>query len=121
MGNSLSAQYEIKEPLPFFYYVHLIDSEPLAGGINGVWRVQQATKRANSQPCAIFVFDKKQAARFNPLARPDGLVRDIEQLSRSLKTEVQVITRMRHPSILQIVVPKPLIGVCFVQFDMCHL
>ena len=87
----------------YSYYVHLIDSEPLAGGINGVWRVQQATKRANSQPCAVFVFDKKQAARFNPLARPDGLVRDIEQLSRSLKTEVQVITRMRHPSILQIV------------------
>lgn len=43
--------------------------------------------------------------RFNPLAKKESLKRDYEILSQSLKSEVLLLTRMRHPHIARICDP----------------
>lgn len=49
------------------------------------------------------IFDKKQISKHNPLARTETLTKDFEHVSKALRNEVLAITRMRHPSIVQVV------------------
>ncbi|KAI8912718.1 kinase-like domain-containing protein [Gorgonomyces haynaldii] len=89
MGNALS-NFDIKD-------------QPSTGGPGRLYKTQRATKKTG-QPCTIFLFDKSQISRVNPLGKSSAQ-KDYEYISKQLIREVQQMTRLRHPSILHILDP----------------
>jgi hypothetical protein len=82
-SNPLSSKLEIDENI----YVD--------AGISGLWRVHPGTIRTSSKQCSIFIFDKKQVMKLNPLAKQEFILRDFGIISESLKLEVNNIIYIR--------------------------
>ncbi|KAJ1911919.1 Protein kinase domain-containing protein ppk32 [Tieghemiomyces parasiticus] len=70
---------------------------------SGLWTIQTGKKRSSGQPVAIFTFDKKyfdHGIRRHLISKHDQ-----DRIVDTLKKEVSQLTRLRHPSILQVVEP----------------
>ncbi|KAJ7197216.1 kinase-like domain-containing protein [Mycena pura] len=65
----------------------------------GLWRVQSASHKVTNKRVSVWTFDKRSAdiERLRPLAK--------ERTLEVLKAEASALTRLRHPSILEMVEP----------------
>ncbi|KAJ7756838.1 kinase-like domain-containing protein [Mycena maculata] len=65
----------------------------------GLWRVQSASHKVTNKRCSVWSFDKRSAEmeRLRPLAK--------ERTLEVLKAQASAMTRLRHPSILEMVEP----------------
>ncbi|KAJ7090230.1 kinase-like domain-containing protein [Mycena belliarum] len=65
----------------------------------GLWRVQSASHKVTNKRCSVWSFDKRspEMERLRPLAK--------ERTLEVLKAEASALTRLRHPSILEMVEP----------------
>ncbi|KAJ7445769.1 kinase-like domain-containing protein [Mycena galericulata] len=73
---------------------------PVAPSITvGLWRVQSASHKVTNKRCSVWSFDKRspEMERLRPLAK--------ERTLEVLKAEASAMTRLRHPSILEMVEP----------------
>lgn len=84
-------------------YFQSSDSTVFDGGISNLWSVtSQASKNPGMKKFSLFTFNKKQLMKINPLAKQDSLSKDYLFISQSLKQEVLFITKLRHPSLIQV-------------------
>ncbi|KAL0567575.1 Protein kinase domain-containing protein ppk32 [Marasmius crinis-equi] len=69
------------------------------GIIIGLWKVQSATHKVNNKRVSVWTFDKRgpDLERLGPAAK--------ERTLEVLKAEASALTRLRHPSILEMVEP----------------
>jgi SCY1-like protein 2 len=67
-----------------------------------LWQLKKAIKRQSQQPCTIFLFEHKTIQKLIPFSQKDYMKRDIQFMDDNYSREVQLMTRLRHPSILQI-------------------
>ncbi|KAJ2747505.1 Protein kinase domain-containing protein ppk32 [Coemansia sp. BCRC 34301] len=73
-------------------------------GHSGLWSLYKATTRAKAEQTAtVWVFDKRYFER--GLSRQLLTVRDQGTVIELLKTEASQLTRLRHPSVLQVIEP----------------
>ncbi|KAJ7168144.1 kinase-like domain-containing protein [Mycena crocata] len=73
---------------------------PFSPSLNvGLWRVQSASHKTTNKRVSVWSFDKRSPdmERLRPLAR--------ERTLEILKAEASALTRLRHPSILEMVEP----------------
>ncbi|KAJ6606557.1 kinase-like domain-containing protein [Mycena vulgaris] len=65
----------------------------------GLWRVQSASHKVTNKRCSVWSFDKRSPdmERLRPAAK--------ERTLEVLKAEASALTRLRHPSILEMVEP----------------
>ncbi|KAJ3318662.1 hypothetical protein HDV06_007124 [Boothiomyces sp. JEL0866] len=89
MGNVLSQQYDIKQPIS-------------KSGPGDLWIISSAVKKQTSKPLSIFMFDKSKIQKLIPFAKPDQLKKETEFISEIMKQSVQQLTRLRHPCILHV-------------------
>ncbi|KAI8927965.1 kinase-like domain-containing protein [Entophlyctis helioformis] len=89
VGASLSAQFDVQEELG-------------TAGVGRLWQVRKATAKNTGKPCAIFIFENSSIEKRNPLARQTQTKADVAFVSDRLKREVQMITKLRHPSVIQV-------------------
>ncbi|KAJ1650626.1 Protein kinase domain-containing protein ppk32 [Dispira simplex] len=72
-------------------------------GQAGLWKIQTGKKRSTGKAVSIFVFEKRY---FETGVRRDLLSRaDQDRVLDTLKKEVSQLTKLRHPSILEVVEP----------------
>ncbi|BFZ60156.1 hypothetical protein YB2330_001178 [Saitoella coloradoensis] len=84
------------------YKSYSVDSTPAF--VSGPWKVYDATKRSNKQAVSVFVFEKKNLEA--PLQKPSPLVQaKYAQIYEQLKREASSLSRLRHPSILEVAEP----------------
>jgi SCY1-like protein 2 len=80
---------------------------------SGPWAVYDATRRASSTPrpahqnqVSVFVFEKKSLEQSNSLRGSGGSTRaKSESVFARLKKEVSLLSRLRHPCLLEVVEP----------------
>ncbi|KAJ1978665.1 Protein kinase domain-containing protein ppk32 [Dimargaris verticillata] len=86
-GSAIWREYESDKPI----------------SASGLWTIHAGKKRTTSKPVAIFVFEKKY---FETGVRRQLISRhEQDKILEVLKKEVGQLTRLRHPSILQVVEP----------------
>lgn len=77
--------------------------------ISGPWKVHDGTKKSTGTAASIFVFERKtiepRTGGFGRSASSSSLKKIHEEVVERLKREVSNLTRLRHPSILQILEP----------------
>ena len=81
---------------------------PQPTSVSGPWRIHDAKKRGTGRVVSIFIFDRKsldpQGGGLGP--RSTGtLKRAHEEVLERLKKEANMLARLRHPSILELVEP----------------
>ncbi|KAH6580012.1 hypothetical protein BASA60_003053 [Batrachochytrium salamandrivorans] len=89
MGNALAGQFDVQQQIGY------ADKERL-------WVVKAAVSKGNGKPCAVWIFDKNDSERRNSLTRKSHLKNELAIISDLLKREVQFLTKLRHPSIVQV-------------------
>jgi SCY1-like protein 2 len=90
MGNAVSSQFEVKEQVA-------------SGGPSHLWKVNHATRRSTGQATAVFLFDKKVMETLNPLSKGSAMLKkDQDRMCELLKKEAQTLSRLRHPSFLEV-------------------
>ena len=85
MGNQLTSPFTISE-----------DSLS-TGGPNNLWKIYNATKKSNNTPVSLFILEKANFSKANKHLQ--------EEIFNSVRKEVKTLTKLRHPSILQISEP----------------
>lgn len=84
-----------------------VSSEPAF--ISGPWKVHDGTKKSTGTAASIFIFERKsiepRAGAFGGRSNSSSLKKIHEEVIERLKREVSSLTRLRHPSILQILEP----------------
>ncbi|KAJ1341281.1 hypothetical protein BSLG_004143 [Batrachochytrium salamandrivorans] len=83
MGNALAGQFDVQQQ-------------------ERLWVVKAAVSKGNGKPCAVWIFDKNDSERRNSLTRKSHLKNELAIISDLLKREVQFLTKLRHPSIVQV-------------------
>jgi SCY1-like protein 2 len=73
--------------------------------VSGAWKVYDAKKKSTGRAVSVFVFDKKALEQVGGLGRSAGqsVKRAHEDVIERLKKEASTLTRLRHPSILEVV------------------
>ncbi|KAI7978581.1 hypothetical protein EIK77_006916 [Talaromyces pinophilus] len=93
-SSNISSHYQIS-PEPAF--------------ISGPWKVHDGTKKSTGTAASIFIFERKsiepRTGGFGRSASASSLKKIHEEVVERLKREVSSLTRLRHPSILQILEP----------------
>ncbi|KAK2788947.1 hypothetical protein FQN52_006480 [Onygenales sp. PD_12] len=93
-SSNISANYQLS-PHPAF--------------ISGPWKVYDGKKKSTGNAASVFVFDRKSLdARSSGLggrSNASSLKRVHEEVVERLKREASNLTRLRHPSILQVLEP----------------
>ncbi|KUL84311.1 hypothetical protein ZTR_07553 [Talaromyces verruculosus] len=93
-SSNISSHYQIS-PEPAF--------------ISGPWKVHDGTKKSTGTAASIFIFERKtiepRTGGFGRSASVSSLKKIHEEVVERLKREVSSLTRLRHPSILQILEP----------------
>ncbi|KAK2802791.1 hypothetical protein FQN51_004319 [Onygenales sp. PD_10] len=93
-SSNISANYQLS-PHPAF--------------ISGPWKVYDGKKKSTGNAASVFVFDRKSLdARSGGLggrSNASSLKRVHEEVVERLKREASNLTRLRHPSILQVLEP----------------
>lgn len=92
-NSNISANYQIS-PNPTVY--------------SGPWKIHDAKKKSTGTAASVFIFDRKSLeTRSNGLGRSSGSSnkRLNEDVIERLKREASNLTRLRHPSILQVLEP----------------
>ncbi|KAI8050208.1 kinase-like domain-containing protein [Syncephalis plumigaleata] len=83
LGNAVSREYDIGRET----------------GQAGLWKIHTATKKSTGQRVSAFIFDKKLFD--SPMMNLSNQER--EQVCELLKREAMQLTRLRHPSVLEVV------------------
>ncbi|KAL2911102.1 Protein kinase domain-containing protein ppk32, partial [Polyrhizophydium stewartii] len=83
MGNALATQFDVQEQ-------------------SRLWQVRKAVAKSSGKTCAVWSFDRAEVERRNPHARQSHIKNEMSIVSELLKREVQTLTKLRHPSILQV-------------------
>lgn len=93
-SSNISSHYQIS-PEPAF--------------ISGPWKVYDGTKKSTGTAASIFIFERKmiepRTGGFGRSASASSLKKIHEEVVERLKREVSSLTRLRHPSVLQILEP----------------
>ncbi|KAJ3413653.1 hypothetical protein HDV05_007721 [Chytridiales sp. JEL 0842] len=90
MGNAVSTQFEVKDQIA-------------SGGPSHLWKVSQATRRSTGQQTSVFLFDKNVMETLNPLSKGSAMLKkDQDRMCELLKKEAQTLSRLRHPSFLEV-------------------
>ncbi|KAH0562111.1 hypothetical protein GP486_003187 [Trichoglossum hirsutum] len=73
--------------------------------VSGAWKVYDAKSKSTGRAVSVFVFDKKVLDQVGGLSRSAGqsVKRAHEEVVERLKKEASTLTRLRHPSILEVV------------------
>lgn len=93
-SSNISSHYQIS-PDPAF--------------ISGPWKVYDGKKKSTDTAASIFIFDRKlldpKAGGFSGRSASSALKKIHEEVVERLKREVSSLTRLRHPSVLQVLEP----------------
>ncbi|EGF80939.1 hypothetical protein BATDEDRAFT_88007 [Batrachochytrium dendrobatidis JAM81] len=89
MGNALAGQFEVQEQIG-------------SSDRDRLWLIRKAISKNNGKPCAVWAFDRSDAEKRNPLARQSNVKNEMAIISNLFKREVQLLTKLRHPSIVQV-------------------
>ncbi|PGH08247.1 SCY1 protein kinase [Helicocarpus griseus UAMH5409] len=76
---------------------------------SGPWKVYDGKKKSTGIAASVFVFDRKsldaRASGFGPRPNSSALKKVHDEVVERLKREASSLTRLRHPSILQVLEP----------------
>ncbi|KAI8851592.1 kinase-like domain-containing protein [Chytridium lagenaria] len=90
MGNAVSAAFTIGDQVG-------------SGGPGNLWKIRTAVRKSNGQSVSIFIFDKNFIDTLNPLAnKPSKDKKELDKAHEVLKKEAQTLSRLRHPSLLEV-------------------
>ncbi|KAH8693135.1 kinase-like domain-containing protein [Talaromyces proteolyticus] len=84
-----------------------ISPEPVF--VTGPWKVHDGKKKSTDSSASIFIFDRKlldpKSGGFGSRSSSSSLKKVHDEVVERLKREVSSLTRLRHPSILQVIEP----------------
>jgi SCY1-like protein 2 len=93
-SSNISSHYQIS-PEPAF--------------ISGPWKVHDGTKKSTGTAASIFIFERKsiepRSSAFGGRSSASSTKKLHEEVVERLKREVSSLTRLRHPSVLQVLEP----------------
>ncbi|KAJ3329806.1 SCY1-like protein 2 [Blyttiomyces sp. JEL0837] len=91
MGNAVSSAFDVKDQVA-------------SGGPSNLWRIHNASRKSTGQPCSVFIFEKNYLDSMNPLANKASVQvkKDQDRANEILKKEAQNLSRLRHPSMLEV-------------------
>ncbi|RKO96709.1 kinase-like protein, partial [Caulochytrium protostelioides] len=91
-GSALLANLDVHE-----------QTQLASGGPSYVWVVHGARKKNTNQTVALFTFHKSYQETLNPLAAKNpSQKREQDEVNQLLRQEVQKLSRLRHPTILEV-------------------
>ncbi|KAL1920237.1 uncharacterized protein VTP21DRAFT_1383 [Calcarisporiella thermophila] len=70
---------------------------------SGLWKIHTATRKGSNQKVSVFIFEKKNLDPY--LRRGGGMRTEVEKIYELLKKEASQLSRLRHPSLLEVVEP----------------